>query len=166
LVAGGLYLAQLAEIATQRSRNDLLRTEIQRLDTQIKDIADLRRQIDVLRARLQAVEGLQADRNLPVHLLQELVHQLPAGVYLTSLRQDGQHLALQGVAQSNERVSELLGHLSHRSVWLTQPELVEIVAGQVSLGPREQRRVANFQLRVRLLRSGEAAGAASAPAKT
>ncbi|MFY8103560.1 MAG: PilN domain-containing protein, partial [Ramlibacter sp.] len=71
-----------------------------------------------------------------------------------------------GVAQSNERVSELLRHLGHRSAWLTRPELVEIVAAQVTLGPREQRRVANFQLRVRLLRAGNAAPPASAPAST
>ena len=166
LVAGVIHLVQAASIANQRERNDLLRAEIQRLDTQIRDIADLRQQIATLRARQRAGEDLQADRNLPVHLLQELVSHLPEGVYLTSLRQDGYALTLQGVAQSNERVSELLRHLGHRSAWLTRPELVEIVAAQVTLGPREQRRVANFQLRVRLLRAGNAAPPASAPAST
>jgi type IV pilus assembly protein PilN len=166
LVAGVIHLVQAASITRQRERNDLLRAEVQRLDTQIRDIADLRQQIATLRARQRAVEDLQADRNLPVHLLQELVSHLPEGVYLTSLRQDGYALTLQGVAQSNERVSELLRHLGHRSAWLTRPELVEIVAAQVTLGPREQRRVANFQLRVRLLRAGDAAPPASAPAST
>jgi type IV pilus assembly protein PilN len=165
LVGGVLHLAQGMDLSAQRARNDLLRAEIQRLDTQIKDIADLRQQIATLRARQKAVEDLQADRNLPVHLLQELVHQLPDGIYLTSLRQDGYLLILQGVAQSNERVSELLRHLGHRSAWLSGPELVEIVSGQVNLGPREQRRVANFQLRVRLLRSAEAAAPPSAAAR-
>jgi type IV pilus assembly protein PilN len=166
LMAGVIHGVQADRIATQRDRNDLLRTEIQRLDTQIKDIADLRQQIAELRARQRAVEDLQTDRNLPVHLLQELVQHLPEGVYLTSLRQDGYTLTLQGVAQSNQRVSELLRQLGHHSTWLTRPELVEIVAAQVNLGPREQRRVANFHLRVRLLRSGESAAPASAPAKT
>lgn len=164
LVGGTLYLAQATDIATQRDRNELLRTEIRRLDAQIKDIADLRQQIASLRARQQAVEDLQADRNLPVHLLQELVYHLPDGVYLTSVRQEGYTLTLQGMAQSNERVSELLRHLGHRSAWLTRPELVEIVASQASLGPREQRRVASFQLRVRLLRPGEVAAPGATPA--
>ena len=157
VLAGGLYLAQAAEIAGQRARNDVLRTEIARLDSQIKDIASLQQQIAALRARQQAVEGLQADRNLPVHLLRELAVQLPEGVYLSSLKQDSQTVVLQGVAQSNDRVSELLRNLGHRSAWLTQPELVEIVGTTLSLGPRESRRVANFQIRVRLLRASEAA---------
>ena len=159
LVAGVIYLAQAAAVAAQRERNDTLGAEIRRLDTQIKDISHLRQEIGALRARQQAVEDLQADRNMPVHLLRELVEQLPDGVYLTGLRQDPQVVVLQGVAQSNERVSEMLRNLGHRSVWLAQPELVEIVAGSVSLGPREQRRVANFQIRVRLVRAGETASA-------
>ena len=157
LVAGAVYLAQAAAVAAQRERNDILGAEIQRLDTQIKDISNLRQEIAGLRARQQAVEDLQADRNMPVHLLRELVEQLPDGVYLTGLRQDPQVVVLQGVAQSNERVSEMLRNLGHRSAWLAQPELVEIVAGSVNLGPREQRRVANFQVRVRLVRTGETA---------
>ncbi len=156
LLAAGLYTAQATAIANQRERNDLLRSELQRLDSQIKDIGSLQQQIAALRARQQAVEDLQADRNLPVYLLRELVDQLPDGVYLTSLKQDQQVVVLHGVAQSNERVSELLRNLGHRSAWLAQPELVEIVAGNVSVGPREQRRVANFQVRVRLLRTAEA----------
>lgn len=157
LVAGAVYLAQAAAVAAQRERNDILGAEIRRLDTQIKDISNLRQEIAGLRARQQAVEDLQADRNMPVHLLRELVEQLPDGVYLTGLRQDPQVVVLQGVAQSNERVSEMLRNLGHRSAWLAQPELVEIVAGSVDLGPREQRRVANFQVRVRLVRAGETA---------
>lgn len=155
LVSGAVYLAQAAAVAAQRERNELLGAEIRRLDTQIKDIRNLRQEIAGLRARQQAVEDLQADRNMPVHLLRELVEQLPDGVYLTGLRQDPQVVFLQGVAQSNERVSEMLRNLGHRSAWLAQPELVEIVAGSVNLGPREQRRVANFQVRVRLVRAGE-----------
>ena len=79
-------------------------------------------------------------------------------------------MSLLGVAQSNERVSELLRNLGNNSPWLTRPELVEIVAGTVALSPRDQRRVANFNIRVRLMRASEAqkaaapAGAASAPA--
>jgi type IV pilus assembly protein PilN len=93
---------------------------------------------------------------MPVYLLTELVHQLPEGVYISSLRQEGQNVALQGVAQSNERVSELLRNLGNNSPWFTRPELVEIVAGTATLTPRDVRRVANFQIRVKLIRANEA----------
>jgi type IV pilus assembly protein PilN len=109
------------------------------------------------------VEDLQSDRNMPVHLLNELVKQLPDGVYLTSMKQNGGMVALTGVAQSNERVSELLRNLSSNSVWLTHPDLAEIVAGNVQVG-KDQRRVANFRMSVKLLRSSEVKPLAKAPA--
>jgi len=150
------YLWFQAQISTQRDKNQILQTEITRFDNQIKDIAGLEAEISALRARQQAVENLQADRNMPVHLLTELVRQLPEGVYINSMRQDGQNVTLLGVAQSNERVSELLRNLGSVSPWLTRPELVEIVSGAVTLAPKDQRRVANFNIRVTLLRSSEA----------
>ncbi len=174
-IAGAFYLYQLSAISAQQARNEVLRGEITKLDVQIKDIANLQREITALRARQQAVEDLQADRNMPVHILNELVRQLPDGVYLTSLRQDNQTVALTGVAQSNERVSELLRNLGNNSAWLTRPELVEIVAGNVTLGAREQRRVAKFDSRVKVLRASDlqppaapasAPAAAAAPAKS
>jgi len=168
VIAGGIYLWYAAQISSQQSRNLVLQTEIKRLEGQIKDIASLQAEIAALRARQQAVEDLQADRNMPVYLLNELVKQLPDGVYIASLKQDNQTVSLQGVAQSNERVSELLRNLANNSPWLTKPELVEITAGTVALTPRDQRRVANFTMKVHLLRSSEAqktpASGASAPA--
>ena len=171
VIAGGIFLWYAAQISNQQSKNLVLQTEIKRLEGQIKDIAKLQEEIAALRARQQAVEDLQADRNLPVHLLNEMVRQLPDGVYVTSMKQENQVVSIQGVAQSNERVSELLRNLSNASPWLTKPELVEIVSSSVALG-KEQRRVANFQMKVKLLRSSEAqkaaasASAASAPGKT
>lgn len=168
-IAGAIYLWFAAQIDTQQERNQFLQSEIKKLEAQIKDIAALQQEIAALRARQQAVEDLQADRNMPVHLLNELVHQLPDGVYLSAVKQDNQVVTLTGVAQSNERVSELLRNLGNRSPWLARPELVEIVAGNVQLG-REQRRVSNFNVRVKVLRTSEAqkaaaaASAASAPA--
>lgn len=164
LVAAGLYLLMQNKISTQRERNEVLQTEIGKLDAQIKDIANLQQEITGLRARQQAVEDLQADRNMPVHLLNEMVRQLPDGVFITTLRQDNQTVTVQGVAQSNERVSELLRNLGNNSLWLTKPELVEIVAGSVNLSPRDVRRVANFTMRVRVLRASEARPPATAPA--
>ena len=171
VIAGAIFLWYAAQISNQQGKNLVLQTEIKRLEGQIKDIATLQEEIAALRARQQAVEDLQADRNLPVHLLNELVRQLPDGVYVTSVKQENQIVSIQGMAQSNERVSELLRNLGNNSPWLTKPELVEIVAASVPLG-KEQRRVANFQMKIKLLRTSEAqkaaaaAGAASAPGKT
>jgi len=156
LLAGLIYLWFQAQISTQQGKNQLLQSEISKFDLQIKEIAGLEGEIAALLARQQAVENLQADRNMPVYLLTELVHQLPEGVYIVSLKQEGQNVALQGVAQSNERVSELLRNLGNNSPWFTRPELIEIVAGAVNLTPRDVRRVANFQIRVKLVRPNEA----------
>lgn len=171
LVAGLIFLWFQSQISTQQDQNQLLQSEIGKFDLQIKEIAGLGGEIAALLARQQAVENLQADRNMPVHLLTELVQQLPDGVYISSLRQDEQNVALQGVAQSNERVSELLRNLANHSPWFSRPELVEIVAGSVNLSPRDVRRVSNFQIRVKLVRATEArqkpasgASATAAPA--
>ena len=169
VIAAAVYLWYAAQISNQQNRNRTLQSEITRLEGQIKDIATLQAEIAALRARQQAVEDLQADRNMPVYLLNELVKQLPDGVYVTSLKQDNQVVSIQGVAQSNERVSELLRNLGNKSPWLSRPELVEITAATVALSPRDQRRVSNFTMKVRLLRASEAqkpanpASAASAP---
>ena len=179
IVAGAIYVWYAAQISDQQGKNLVLSTEIKRLEGQIKDIATLQAEIAALRARQQAVEDLQADRNMPVHLLNELVKQIPDGVYVGSLKQENQIVSLQGTAQSNERVSELLRNLGNNSPWLNKPELVEITSGVVTLSPRDQRRVSNFTMKVRLLRASEvqkaanaasaassAAGKASAPAKS
>jgi type IV pilus assembly protein PilN len=161
LIAGGRFLWYQTQISLQQGKNKVLTTEIKVLEGQIKDIATLEAEIAGLRARQQAVEDLQADRNQPVYLLTELVKQLPDGVYIASMRQENQNVTLQGVAQSNERVSELLRNLANNTPWFSKPELVEIVAGSVALTPREQRRVSNFTIRVRLVRSSEAQKAAA-----
>jgi type IV pilus assembly protein PilN len=172
LIGGAGYAWYAGRISAQQAQNATLQTEIKKLEGQIKDIATLQQEIAGLKARQQAVEDLQADRNMPVHLLNELVRQLPEGVYITSVKQDNQNVTVTGVAQSNERVSELLRNLGNNSPWLTRPELVEIVASNVTLGPRDQRRVSNFNIRVKVLRASEAqkaaapASAASGPAKT
>jgi type IV pilus assembly protein PilN len=162
VVAGGIYAWYAAQISDQQAKNLVLSTEIKRLEGQIKDIATLQAEIAALTARQQAVENLQADRNMPVHLLNELVKQIPDGVYVSSLKQDNQTVSLQGTAQSNERVSELLRNLGNNSPWLNRPELVEITSGVVTLSPRDQRRVSNFTMKVKLLRASEAQKAASA----
>jgi type IV pilus assembly protein PilN len=169
LVIGGLiYSWYLNQLETQRGRNNFLKTEITRLETQIKDIATLQSEITALRARQNAVEELQGNRNLPVYLLGEMTRQLPDGVYINSMKQENQNVLITGVAQSNERVSELLRNFSNNSPWLGKPELLEITSGNVALSQRDQRRVANFSMRVALTRAAASkpAPAGSRPAGT
>lgn len=153
LVSFAIYSWYGTKIDMQRGKNTFLKTEITRLEEQIKDIATLQAEIAALRARQNAVEDLQGNRNLPVDLLSELVRQLPDGVYINSMKQDNQSILITGVAQSNERVSELLRNFGNNSPSLVKPELVEITAGSLALTPRDQRRVANFSMRVGLKRS-------------
>jgi type IV pilus assembly protein PilN len=165
VVIAAVWYGVLAQLtAAQATRNDFLQAEIKRLDGQIKDIAQLRAEIDALKARQAAVEGLQTDRNMPVHLLDELVKQTPEGVYLTSVKQNGPLVLINGMAQTNERVSEFLRNTLYNSPWLERPELVEIkAAGQAPGAPRDARRLNEFSLRVSL-KAPPAAEAASAPA--
>lgn len=175
LICGAVYVWYQAQISSQQSKNTFLQGQIKTLENQIKDVAMLQNEIAALRARQQAVEDLQSDRNMPVHLLNEIVKQLPDGVYVNSMKQEAGNVALVGVAQSNERVSELLRNLANNSVWLTKPELVEIVATTVQLSPRDQRRVANFSIRAKLRKptdlikpenAASAANSAGVPAST
>jgi type IV pilus assembly protein PilN len=164
LIGGGVFSWYGARISNQQERNTFLQTEIKRLEAQIKDIATLQQEITALRARQNAVEDLQGNRNLPVYLLDELVRRLPDGVYMTSLKQDNQTLTITGVAQSNERVSELLRNLAVESPWLVKPELIEITGSMMALTPRDQRRVANYSVRIGLRRASDQPKAPAAPA--
>lgn len=151
-----IYAWFQVQIEQQQGRNAYLKSEIGVLNGQIKEIAGLEGEITALRARQKAVEDLQADRNLPVHLLTELVQQIPEGVYVSQLRQVDQSIEMKGVAQSNERVSEMLRNLSSNTPWFAKPDLQEIVASTVALSPRDQRKVVNFNLRFRLVKTSDA----------
>ena len=155
-IAGAIYWWFQIMITDQQNKNAFLQQEIKVLEGQIKEIASIEDEIASLRARQKAVEDLQSDRNLPVHLLSEMVKQLPDGVYVTAIKQAGQTITIQGMAQSNERVSELLRNLSNNTPWLAKPELREITASTVALSQRDQRRVSSFNLRFQLVRASEA----------
>jgi len=153
------------QLGGQRDRNDLIAGENRKLDVQIKEIANLRQDIEALRARQKAVEDLQADRNQPVYLLDELARQTPEGIYLRSIRQEDRRVNVTGWAASNERVSEFLRNLQNNSRYLERPDLVEIkVAGQSPGGI--QRRLFDFSLNFTLKPTPERARvqAAGAPA--
>jgi type IV pilus assembly protein PilN len=159
------YTAVKTQIDTQEERNQFLSSEIKRLDTQIADVATLKAEIEALKARQKAVEDLQADRNMPVYLLNELVKQTPEGVYLTGVKQAGQQVTITGVAQTNERISEFLRNAANNSPWLERPNLVEIRSQTMAVaGSRDQRRMFAFTMGVTLKRPpapGAASGAAS-----
>ena len=164
IIAGVIFSWYQAAIFSQENTNTVIASEINKLEGQIKDIVGLEAEIAALRARQQAVEDLQSDRNLPVHLLTEMVNQLPDGVYITKMSQVDQLVTITGSAQTNERVSELLRNLANNTPWFGKPELVEIVAGSVALTPRDQRRVANFTIRFKLMRASEVEKAVAAAA--
>ena len=166
VVAIGVWFGVLEQMkSAQEERNAFLGSEIKKLEAQIKDIANLRAEIDALKARQKAVEDLQADRNVPVHLLNELVKQTPEGVYLTGIKQAGQVVTVIGVAQTNERVSEFLRNTLYNSPWLEKPELIEIKAAVAAQGrPATSGRLFDFSMRVSIKRPQAPADAASAPA--
>ena len=159
LISVGVYSWYASKIDAQKGKNAFLSVEIKRLDSQIKDIATLQAEIAALKARQNAVEDLQENRNLPVDLLSELVRQLPDGVYINSMKQENQNILITGVAQSNERVSELLRNVSSNSLTLTKPDLVEITAITIALTPRDQRRVSNFSMRLGLKKTSDSKSA-------
>ena len=145
----GAYNARA--ISIQEERNGALTSAIGELDKKIARIATLKQEIEALKARQQAVEDLQGDRNQPVYLLDELVKQTPAGVYLKGFRQEGQKVTVDGYAQSQERVSELLRNLAGASPWLEKPELIEVKAAALTQG-RAVRKVVEFNLIVNIRR--------------
>lgn len=152
-------------IGNQQQRNVYLEGEIARLDTQIKDISTLREEIDSLKKRQDAVERLQGERNLPVHLLNELAKLAPEGVYFTSVRQTDKVVTLTGMAQTQERISELLRNTSRDAQWLLNPQLGEIKLTNVSTNARDAKRLFDFSMKVTIKGTGnEAEEAAKAEA--
>jgi type IV pilus assembly protein PilN len=146
-----VHVILTARIDNQISRNQLLKTKIAELDAQIKEIDRLRDQIQQVLARKQVVESLQSNRNEAVHLLDQLVRQLPEGVYLNSVKQTEQKVTIVGYAQSNARVSTLMRNIEG-SPWLEKPELVEVklvsVPAQGRTGPQNLNQFTlNFQIR-------------------
>lgn len=163
-IVGIWYLIVQQLTSSQQARNDFLTAEIQKLEVQIKDIATLRAEIESLKARQKAVEDLQIDRNVPVHLLNELVKQTPEGIYYKSIKQDGQALTVSGIAQTQERISELLRNTAYSSEWLVKPDLVESKAMVAQAANKEQRQLFEFAMRLNVKRPQEAASAPAAAA--
>jgi len=159
LIVGLMHTFYATKIETQNDRNKFLKNEIVKLDKDIAEIKKLRDEIQALLARKQVIETLQADRAQTVHLLDELVRQMPDGVYLRSVSQKGLRVNVQGFAQSNARVSTLMRNIES-SPWLEKPELVEVRASNVT-----NRRLSDFTLNLSLKRVAADDKSGKAPAK-
>ena len=158
LVVGLVHSYYAEKISNQQGRNQFLKTEITKLDKEIAEINKLKDEIQSLLARKQIIETLQADRAQTVHLMDELVKQMPEGVYLRSVSQKGLRVNLTGYAQSNARVSTLMRNIE-ASPWLTAPELIEVRSAVV-----DKRRISEFNMFISLKRTQPTAPAKAAPA--
>jgi type IV pilus assembly protein PilN len=135
VTAFAAYLLLGSMIDDQEARNDRLRGEIKVLDKQIEEINDLEAQKQKFISRMQIIEKLQRSRPEVVHLFDELVKAMPDGTYLTSVKQDGVKLKLEGVAQSSTRVSTLMRNIA-ASQWLRNPELEVVETTKDNVGSR------------------------------
>lgn len=131
LAVGFVYAAISTQISYQERRNSFLNQEIAVLDKQIEEIKKLSEQTQSLLSRKTVVENLQSTRSDVVHLLDQMLRILPEGVYLKTLKQDGNKISIVGYAQSNARVSTLMRSIED-SPWLDSPALVVIRAATVN----------------------------------
>jgi type IV pilus assembly protein PilN len=146
LIVAAVHGFYSTRIETQVERNRFLKSENAKLDKEIAEIQKLKDEIQALLARKQVIETLQTDRATTVYMLDQLVRQMPEGVYLKSLTQRGNRINLVGYAQSNARVSTLMRNIE-ASPWLGSPGLVEVKAVNV-----EKRRVSEFNMNLSLKR--------------
>ena len=130
-VAGLLWVVFDAQIDNQKGRNKYLTDEIAKLDKQIDEIKRIREETASLLSKKQVVEGLQSNRSEPVYLLDQLLRQLPEGLYLKSIRQTGAKISVTGYAQSNARVSAFMRNIE-ASPYLGNPNLIQITAVTVN----------------------------------
>ena len=149
-VVGVVYLYLDNQVTQQKNNVAYMKSEIDKLDKQIEEIRKIRDETASLLAKKRVVEGLQANRSEPVQLLDQLLRQLPEGVYLRSIKQIGAKVNLTGYAQSNARVSTLMRNLG-ASPYLENPELVEIKA--VPAPDKSGNRVNEFNMNISIKRA-------------
>lgn len=141
LIWGVIHMHYSARVDYQSSRNQFLESQISRLDKKIEEIEALEQEKERLLARMRAIEQLQTNRPLIVRLFDELVNSLPDGVSVTKVEQSGKQIIINGVAQSNARVSSFMRNLES-SKWLDNPEL-DVIQAQTEQGLK----VSDFTLR-------------------
>ncbi|MGH8447117.1 MAG: PilN domain-containing protein [Solimonas sp.] len=124
-IVGASWAWMTGEVDTQNARNERLRTEIKEMDQKIKEIAELEKVKNNLLARMRVIEELQANRTATVHFFDEIVNTLPEGVSLTGVKEQGARVTIDGVADSNGRISTYMKNLD-ASPWFAEPRLVVI----------------------------------------
>jgi len=150
LVAGAVWFFLDQQVDQQQRNVAYMKSEIDKLDKQIEEIRKIREETAALLAKKQVVEGLQSNRSEPVQLLDQLLRQLPEGVYLKQVRQTGPKVNIVGYAQSNARVSTLMRNLG-ASPYLENPELVEIHA--VNANDKAGTRINEFNMNISIKRA-------------
>lgn len=136
------YLAIDLAVSHQQARNAYLQQQIAEMDKQIKEIQELQKTKSNLLARMRVIEQLQQSRSATVHFFDEIINTLPDGVFLTGIKQNGNNVTLDGVAESNGRISAYMKNLDG-SPWFKDPRLVVI-----RTGTQGRVRNAEFQLQV------------------
>ena len=166
LVAAAVWVFLDQQVSQQQAQVAYMKAEIDKLDKQIEEIRKIREETASLLAKKQVVEGLQSNRSEPVQLLDQLLRQLPEGVYLKAIRQTGAKVNISGYAQSNARVSTLMRNLG-ASPYLENPELVEIKA--VPAPDKSGNRINEFNMNISIKRAqvedANKAGGKGGPAK-
>ncbi|WMW81243.1 PilN domain-containing protein [Undibacterium cyanobacteriorum] len=157
VIVVGVYFS--TQLSAQVERNAFITEKNKELDGKIKEVATLRQEIDALKARQQAVEDLQSDRNQPVFMMNELVRLAPEGLYLLSIKQEGQRVLIKGYAQSHAVVGIFVNDLSS-SKWMTRPEIIQNKAVNLGQG-RDAKRVIEFDVSVGMRRPRELEAAAA-----
>ncbi len=152
IVLAGTFFSYVQMIDYQQSRNDRLESEIVELERSIAEIDGLERQRERLLARMEIIEQLQRSRPEIVHLFDEIARQLPEGVYLTGMKQNGDAVELMGIAQSSTRVSALMRQVD-ASEWLTDPGVIKVETTE--LGPARR---AEFVVNLKQVSREEEAG--------
>jgi type IV pilus assembly protein PilN len=162
-IAGLLWVVFDAQIENQKGRNKYLTDEIVKLDKQIDEIKRIREETASLLSKKQVVEGLQSNRSEPVYLLDQLLRQLPEGLYLKSIRQTGTKISVTGYAQSNARVSAFMRNIE-ASPYLGNPNLVEIKSVILNT-QRANEFILEFLIKRVKADDGKAAAKGASPAK-
>lgn len=144
-VVGLAYMNMSGAYDNQVARNDYLRQQIKEMDQKITEIKELERVRNNLLARMRVIEELQASRSAMVHFFDEIVNTLPDGVNLSGVKQQGALVTIDGIAESNGRISTYMKNLD-ASPWFENPRLVVIKTNE-----KERQRSSTFQLQVQAL---------------
>jgi type IV pilus assembly protein PilN len=160
LVAGAVWFFLDQQVQQQQANVAYMKSEIAKLDKQIEEIRKIREETAALLAKKQVVEGLQSNRSEPVQLLDQLLRQLPEGIYLKAIKQTGVKVNVLGYAQSNARVSTLMRNLG-ASPYLENPELVEIKAVLLNNDPNKRVNEFSMNIHVKRAKAEETKGAAT-----